>query len=83
MAAAVEAEGYPVNISSALIGSCTNSSYEDVSRAAFQAAQSHGLDLTEASARNFTMLGRDAAAPSTPSSPAALSGWGNPADWRR
>ncbi len=57
--------------------------FEDVSRAAFRAAESHGLDLTEASARNFTMLGRDAAAPSTPSSPAALSGWGNPADWRR
>ena len=34
MKAAVKAEGYPETITSALIGSCTNSSYEDVSRAA-------------------------------------------------
>ena len=36
---------YPVNISSALIGSCTNSSYEDIGRAAFIAreAAKHGL----------------------------------------
>jgi aconitate hydratase len=45
VAAAVEAEGYPVNISAALIGSCTNSSYEDVSRAADVARQAtaHGI----------------------------------------
>jgi len=57
--------------------------FEDVCRAAFRAAQARGLDLTAASARNFAMLGLGAAAPSTPSTPAALSGWGNPADWRR
>ena len=36
---------YPVKISSALIGSCTNSSYEDIGRAAFIAreASKHGL----------------------------------------
>ena len=36
---------YPVKISSALIGSCTNSSYEDIGRAAFIAreAAKHGL----------------------------------------
>lgn len=31
---AVKEEGYPANLTSALIGSCTNSSYEDLSRAA-------------------------------------------------
>ncbi len=39
MAAAVRAEGYPVEISSALVGSCTNSSYEDIGRAANIARQ--------------------------------------------
>ncbi len=34
MKAAIAKEGYPDKISSALIGSCTNSSYEDVSRSA-------------------------------------------------
>ncbi|MCH7607798.1 MAG: aconitate hydratase [Chloroflexi bacterium] len=44
VAAAVAKEGYPDDISAALIGSCTNSSYEDVSRAADVArqAQAHG-----------------------------------------
>ncbi len=39
MAAAVVSEGYPVEISSALVGSCTNSSYEDIGRAAHIARQ--------------------------------------------
>ncbi len=39
------AKGYPIEISSALIGSCTNSSYEDITRAASIARQAtaHGL----------------------------------------
>ncbi|HZJ26753.1 MAG TPA: aconitate hydratase [Acidimicrobiia bacterium] len=37
--AAVEAEGYPAEISYALVGSCTNSSYEDIGRAAHVARQ--------------------------------------------
>ena len=39
------ANDYPLKISSALIGSCTNSSYEDIGRAAFIAreAAKHGL----------------------------------------
>jgi aconitate hydratase len=46
MADAVEREGYPDRISVALMGSCTNSSYEDISRVADVVAQakSHGLD---------------------------------------
>ena len=32
-------KGYPVNVTNALIGSCTNSSYEDISRAAHIARQ--------------------------------------------
>jgi aconitate hydratase len=34
-----EREGYPVTISAALVGSCTNSSYEDIGRAAHVARQ--------------------------------------------
>ncbi len=37
--AAVAAEGYPAEISYALVGSCTNSSYEDIGRAAHVARQ--------------------------------------------
>lgn len=45
MAAAVAKEGYPNDISSTLIGSCTNSSYEDMERVADIAKQAaaHGL----------------------------------------
>ncbi|HXV74771.1 MAG TPA: aconitate hydratase, partial [Candidatus Polarisedimenticolaceae bacterium] len=45
VARAVEAEGYPNDISVALIGSCTNSSYEDISRVAdvVGQAQAHGM----------------------------------------
>lgn len=34
LGAEAQAEGWPMTISSALVGSCTNSSYEDISRAA-------------------------------------------------
>ncbi|MEZ6195605.1 MAG: aconitate hydratase [Planctomycetota bacterium] len=45
MEADVESESFPPNISSALIGSCTNSSYEDIGRAVHVAKQAsaHGL----------------------------------------
>jgi len=45
MAADVREKGYPARLSSCLIGSCTNSSYEDLSRAADVARQAsaHGL----------------------------------------
>ena len=39
MAAAVEKEGYPDELSSTLIGSCTNSSYEDIDRSTHIAKQ--------------------------------------------
>jgi len=39
------AHGVPVEISAALIGSCTNSSYEDISRAASIARQASGAGL--------------------------------------
>jgi len=45
MAAEAAAEGYPVNVASALIGSCTNSSYEDMSRAASLARQATAAGL--------------------------------------
>jgi len=47
MASDVKEKGYPPNLSSALIGSCTNSSYEDFSRAADVArqAQKQGAKL--------------------------------------
>lgn len=44
MAADCEAEGYPVEVSAALIGSCTNSSYEDLGRAADVAQQAAAHD---------------------------------------
>ncbi|MBZ5639962.1 MAG: aconitate hydratase [Acidobacteriia bacterium] len=45
MAEAVEKEGYPDAISVTLIGSCTNSSYEDISRVAdvVRQAKAHGV----------------------------------------
>ncbi len=39
MAADAKANGWPTNLSAALIGSCTNSSYEDIGRATFVAKQ--------------------------------------------
>jgi aconitate hydratase len=39
MAAEAREKGYPVHLKAALIGSCTNSSYEDISRAAHIARQ--------------------------------------------
>jgi len=41
----VEKEGYPDDIRVALIGSCTNSSYEDIDRAANLAKQAHNAGL--------------------------------------
>ena len=43
--AAVESEGYPAEISAALVGSCTNSSYEDIGRAANLARQAAAAGL--------------------------------------
>jgi aconitate hydratase len=43
-AAAIE-EGYPLDISYALVGSCTNSSYEDIGRAAHVARQAKAAGL--------------------------------------
>jgi aconitate hydratase len=43
--AAIE-EGYPLDISYALVGSCTNSSYEDIGRAAHVARQAKAAGLT-------------------------------------
>ncbi len=41
----VEREGFPAQIKAALIGSCTNSSYEDIGRAASIAAQAKAAGL--------------------------------------
>jgi len=43
--AAAKKEGYPVEISYALVGSCTNSSYEDIGRAAHVARQAKAAGL--------------------------------------
>ena len=47
LGAEAEAEGWPMEISAALVGSCTNSSYEDISRAASIArfAVDNGLEI--------------------------------------
>jgi len=61
--------------------------FETVCRLAFHAAQYRDLELSDATARNFAVLGLGAGpeglAPDIDKTPAALSGWGNPADWRR
>ena len=67
MAADVAANGYPAQLKSALIGSCTNSSYEDMSRVADVARQAaaHGaksktpLWVTPGSAQIHQTIGRD------------------------
>lgn len=45
LAADIQAHGYPVELKAALIGSCTNSSYEDIGRAAFVARQAKSQGL--------------------------------------
>ncbi|MDQ3944608.1 MAG: aconitate hydratase [Actinomycetota bacterium] len=45
MAEAVEKEGYPAEPTYALVGSCTNSSYEDIGRAAHVARQASAAGL--------------------------------------
>jgi aconitate hydratase len=45
MGRAAREEGYPVDISYALVGSCTNSSYEDIGRAANVARQASAAGL--------------------------------------
>ena len=49
MAAEAKASGWPTQLSAALIGSCTNSSYEDIGRAAFVAneALQHGMKMPQ------------------------------------
>jgi len=67
LAADAAAQGYPDRLSSALIGSCTNSSYEDIARAADVAAQAsaHGqrmatpLLVTPGSDQIFATIRRD------------------------
>jgi aconitate hydratase len=46
LAAELEEKGYPVELTAALVGSCTNSSYEDMSRAANVARQALAKGLT-------------------------------------
>ena len=67
LAAEVKAKGYPDNLRYALIGSCTNSSYEDMSRAANVAKQaadkgikaSIGFLITPGSEQINLTIGRD------------------------
>jgi aconitate hydratase len=46
LARVAASEGYPLDISAALVGSCTNSSYEDIGRAAHVARQAQAAGLT-------------------------------------
>jgi len=59
--------------------------FEEVCRHAVHAAQANDIEVSHATARNLAIIGlgaRDGTEPVAPT-PAALSGWGNPADWRR
>ncbi len=49
LAADCEREGYPEHISTALVGSCTNSSYEDIERAADLARQAAAAGMSMSS----------------------------------
>lgn len=53
-AAAVKSEGYPEKLSVGLIGSCTNSSYEDIDRAASLAQQARDKNLQAKSGFTIT-----------------------------
>ena len=53
-AEAVKREGYPAKLEVGLIGSCTNSSYEDITRAASVARQAREKDLKVASEFTIT-----------------------------
>jgi len=57
--------------------------FEAVCRDAFKAARTHGIELTDSSAGNFAALGLGVIAPKHDPVSATLTGWGNPADWRR
>lgn len=57
--------------------------FDDICRATFEAARSFDIEMSDASARNFAALGLGAITPDHEPTPAALTGWGNPADWRR
>ena len=59
MAAAVSGESYPDEISVALIGSCTNSSYEDISRVADVVRQAKKRGLVRASVPLMVTPGSD------------------------
>lgn len=50
----VEAGGWPIELTSALIGSCTNSSYEDVTRAVDIAKQASAKGITAAAKLNIS-----------------------------
>ena len=54
MKIAAEKNGWPVNVEVGLIGSCTNSSYEDISRAASVAKNALSLKLTAKSEFKIT-----------------------------
>jgi aconitate hydratase len=54
MKAAVEKNGWPVNVEVGLIGSCTNSSYEDISRSASVARDAMELKLSAKSEFKIT-----------------------------
>lgn len=50
-------KGYPTKLSAALIGSCTNSSYEDIGRAAFIAKQAKSIGINKMPVNFFVSPG--------------------------
>jgi hypothetical protein len=58
--------------------------FEDICRHAFRVTQTRDIELSDATARNLAVIGLGVGdAIQHNETPAALSGWGNPADWRR
>lgn len=71
--------GHRIAIHSTLEG------FEDICQRAFRAARDNDIEVSDATARNLAVIGLGEAGPAATidQTPAALSGWGNPADWRR
>ena len=58
--------------------------FEDISRHAFRVTQTRDVEMSDTTARNFAVMGLGAHDTTHhEETPAALSGWGNPSDWRR
>ena len=58
--------------------------FEDICQHAFRVAKARNIEMSDATAENFAVIGLGGHNTTHhKKTPAVLSGWGNPADWRR